>query len=104
MERERYFEATEFENIKEIDIIAMNGNRIVFVEVKTRRDYDEDPFAAITPAKISRLVRAANAYVIAYDIPHDVQYDFIAVMGNPHEYKIVHLPDVWVPLSCTRRR
>lgn len=84
----------------ELDIIAMKGNRIVFVEVKTRSNIDSDPIEAIDNKKIMRMVRAANAYVIAYDIPHEVQFDIITIVGTPDNYKLEHIPDAFfAPLT-----
>ncbi len=87
----------------EIDIVAYNGNRIVFVEVKTRsRDHD-DPIEAVDRQKAMRLIRAATVYVEAYDINHDMQFDLIAVNGTPDNYRIEHIPDAFAsPLKTYR--
>lgn len=82
----------------EIDLIAIKGNRIVFVEVKTRIDGSFDPLDAITPQKIRRICSAANAYVIRYNYPHEVQFDVITVVGSPDaSYKVEHIPDAFQP-------
>ena len=86
----------------ELDIIAMKGNRIVFVEVKTRTNPNSDPLEAIDSKKIARMTRAANAYVIAYDIPHEVQFDIIAIRGTPDNYTREHTPDAFPPPLPTR--
>ncbi len=82
----------------EIDIIALKGNRIIFVEVKTRLAGSFDPLEAITQQKISRICRAADSYVVRYNYPHEVQFDVIAVTGSPETgYKIEHIPDAFQP-------
>ena len=86
----------------ELDIIAMKGNRIVFVEVKTRSNPDSDPIEAIDSKKIMRMTRAANAYVSAYDIPHEVQFDIITIVGTPDDYKLEHIPDAFFAPLTTR--
>ena len=86
----------------ELDIIAMKGNRIVFVEVKTRTNPNSDPLEAIDSKKIARMTRAANAYVIAYDIPHEVQFDIIAISGTPDNYTLEHIPDAFTAPLTTR--
>ena len=86
----------------ELDIIAMKGNRIVFVEVKTRSNPDSDPIEAIDSKKIMRMTRAANAYVTAYDIPHEVQFDIITIVGTPDDYKLEHIPDAFFAPLTTR--
>ncbi|MDE6704082.1 MAG: YraN family protein [Muribaculaceae bacterium] len=79
----------------EIDIVAYKGSRIVFVEVKTRtRDYD-DPIEAVDRNKALRLIRAANVYIDAKDINHEIQFDLIAVNGSPTDYRIEHIPDAF---------
>lgn len=48
----------------EIDIVAQQGDTLVFVEVKSRRGGQSgDALLAITPAKRQRLTTAAYAYV-----------------------------------------
>lgn len=52
----------------ELDIIAMDGETIVFVEVKTRHSDDTAlAFAAITPTKRERLLAAAHHFLIAHE-------------------------------------
>ena len=67
----------------EIDIIAIKGNRIIFVEVKTRSRHFTDPAEAVDRRKMMRLARAADSYIQAYDIPHHWQFDIITVIGVP---------------------
>lgn len=82
----------------ELDIIAIKGNRIIFAEVKTRSAGSFDPLEAITPQKISRICSAANSFIVQYQYPHEVQFDIIAVIGNPQAgHKIEHIPDAFVP-------
>lgn len=81
----------------EIDIIASKGNRIVFVEVKTRKAGSYDPLAAITKSKISQMVRAANAYLRNSEVPVEAQFDVIAITGDEHDYHIEHFEDAFYP-------
>ena len=81
----------------EIDIIAYKGSRIVFVEVKTRSNDEDDPLEAVDKNKTLRLIRAAVAYVNTYDIDHEIQFDLIAINGTPSDYHIEHLEDAFDP-------
>lgn len=81
----------------EIDVVALKDDKVVFVEVKTRADKDIDPFDAIDRKKILNLVRAANAYTAHSNMPHDPQFDIIAVCGTPDNYEIEHLEDAFMP-------
>lgn len=77
----------------ELDLVAYKGNRIVFVEVKTRSNADDDPFEAVDRRKALRLIRAAIVYVESHDINHDMQFDLIGINGSPSDYTIEHLED-----------
>lgn len=51
----------------ELDLVLMDGETLVFVEVKARRGTDFGaPEDAITPAKRRHLVRSAKAYLEAH--------------------------------------
>ncbi len=81
----------------EIDIIASKGNRIVFVEVKTRADDYVDPLLAVDVKKQIRMGRVANAYMQYYDIPLEAQFDIILIIGNEESYRIEHFADAFLP-------
>ena len=90
----------------EVDIVAMKDNRIVFVEVKTRSSEFVDPLDAIDRRRVSRIVRAANSYVKAYNIPHEVQFDIIIIIGTPESGnmpQVEHIPDAFLPPLRTIR-
>lgn len=82
----------------EVDFILMKDNRIIFLEVKTRSTDFVDPLKAITPQKIRRMCSAANTFVRRYNIPHEVQFDIIAITGSPDgSHKLQHIPDAFRP-------
>jgi putative endonuclease len=87
----------------EIDILAMIGNRIAVVEVKTRQDDNFDPIFAITSDKIRRLARAGATYTAVNGLPHEIQIDLITIVGTPDtQYKVTHYPDHYLPPSKRR--
>jgi len=49
----------------EIDIVAWRGKGLHFIEVKTRRDHSSvPPLESITPMKMRRIRRTAEAYLM----------------------------------------
>jgi len=69
----------------EIDLIAREGEELVFVEVKTRSTTGcGDPLEAVTEAKRRRILRAASLYLQstgAWD--HPCRFDLVAVRLGP---------------------
>jgi len=65
----------------EIDLVAVDGRTVVFVEVKTRQSHDAgQPHEAIDPAKQARLSRLALAYLKRHDLLEcQARFDVIAV-------------------------
>ncbi len=60
----RILERQHRDRFGEIDIIAMDGSQIVFVEVKTRRTTDAgQPFEAVDRNKQGKIAKAALAWL-----------------------------------------
>lgn len=79
---------------KEIDIIAIDGKDIVFVEVKTRQE-DEfgTPEMAVNRHKRAHIYAAAGTYYYENKIGLDVRFDVISILyhhGNPEINHIVN--------------
>lgn len=85
----------------EIDFVAMKDDKIVFFEVKTRSTSFTNPADAVDIKKMSRLAKAADAYIRARDIIHEPQIDIISVIGTPEASRdsiaIEHIPDAFRP-------
>jgi putative endonuclease len=69
------------DNIGELDLIAVDGRTLVFVEVKTRTTHDAGhPADAVDEAKQKRLTRLALAYMKRHDLLEcAVRFDVVAV-------------------------
>ncbi len=83
-----------FPNVGELDIVAMYGKTLVFVEVRTRSDnFFGHPLETVTKAKINKIVKASRRYLYAHKIYCEkYRYDVIAVFrGN-----IEHIEDAFM--------
>ena len=81
---------------RDIDIIATDGNEVIFVEVKTRRNclYGA-PEEAVDYRKLQSLRLAINHYIKSHRINSEVRFDIISVVGTiGHEPKIDHIKGV----------
>ena len=65
----------------EIDLIAVRGRRLVFVEVK-RRATGEAAEAAITPAQRARIRRAASLWIARNERyqSHEIAFDLMLIV------------------------
>ncbi|GAA4247887.1 YraN family protein [Dactylosporangium darangshiense] len=66
----------------ELDVVARDGDDVVFVEVKTRRStrYGQ-PIEALVPAKVRRLRTLARMWLAANDIRGEqVRFDVVGVL------------------------
>lgn len=93
--RERNWHAKSSKS--EIDIIAQEGETLIFVEVKARSDRDLDPAEALTLEKIRNVVRGANSYLLAQDHTYYYRFDVAAVNGNIDNYILDYLEDAFLP-------
>ena len=84
---------------KEVDVIAKDGDTIVFVEVKTRRSsYLVEPEATVDVFKQRHLIWAANSYVNRFQYDNDVRFDIISIVIDKNdEKKIEHIEDAFYP-------
>ncbi len=75
----------------EIDIVAQDGDELVFVEVKTRRSmafgYPEE---SITDSKLERLQKAMDAYMAEYPHHQDYRLDCIFISLDTGKPVITH--------------
>ena len=82
---------------RDIDIIATNGQIVLFAEVKTRRNrLFTDPETAIDYSKLRNLRGAINHYVKYKNISLPLRLDIITVVGTPEgsQPDITHLEDI----------
>jgi putative endonuclease len=80
----RVIEVNHRNRLGEIDIVAEEGDTLVFVEVKARRNPAlETPKAAVTPRKQRKIVQVAQAYLKAGDHRNRrVRFDVVAISAH----------------------
>ena len=69
----------------EIDLIAKDGNTLVFCEVKYRKDEKVGrPEDAVSSIKLRRMQQTAQYYCIRYKVPDTMpkRFDVISILGN----------------------
>lgn len=83
--------------VGEIDIVAKDKDRLVFVEVKTRSGSGfGHPFEAITANKVARMRRLVADWCIVKQVSSvKVRLDAIAVMVTAGRVHIEHLKEVF---------
>ncbi len=83
--------------IGEIDIIARDGDVIVFVEVKTRSSLEFGyPHEAVTQSKQNRLKKLALYYLKSQKLTDvSVRFDVIGLYLKEGTYKVDHFVDAF---------
>lgn len=76
----------------EIDVVARDGNVLVFVEVKARREAGRAG-ESVTADKRRRLGRAAAAWIARRGLPAGgCRFDVVTVEGRGDQAGVEHLP------------
>lgn len=64
----------------EIDLIARDGDTVVYVEVKTRRSHSTRPERAVDHAKRKQLIKLAGSFAAEHGLLHHAsRFDIVAV-------------------------
>ena len=82
---------------RDLDIIALDRETLVFVEVKTRSNrLFTDPVDAVGYQKIHNLQQTANHYVKYRQLDCDIRFDIVSVIGTVGtEPEIEHITDAF---------
>ncbi|HPT52328.1 MAG TPA: YraN family protein [Bacteroidales bacterium] len=82
----------------EVDIIAREGDVIVFCEVKTRKSNTfGNPEEAVTFMKQRNIIRAANSYVSKKGMTNEVRFDIISILQTSQNTELEHFKDAFSP-------
>lgn len=83
---------------KEIDLVAIDGDELVIVEVKSRQGQVLDnPEMAVDRKKRRNLVFAANAYARMNRFSNEIRFDVVWVVYHGLLPDIKHIANAFVP-------
>lgn len=84
----------------EIDLIALDGDELVIVEVKSRA-YDSilQPENAVDHKKRLALIRLANEYVKTHNRKENVRFDIVTIVPKEGGVDIRHLKNAYSVMS-----
>ncbi len=84
----------------EIDLIALDGDELVIVEVKSRAYYSIlQPEEAVDHKKRQALIRLANEYVKNHNRRENVRFDIVSIVSNTNGTEIRHLKNAYNVMS-----
>ncbi len=82
----------------EVDIIAMEGDVLVFVEVKTRHIRQAEVASVVSEGQRSRLAQAAAIYMNEIGHSWEIRFDLIEVQYHDrHNYNVRLRKDFFYP-------
>ena len=80
----------------EIDIIAEDGDFLVIVEVKTRKNADfGEPEVFVDKKKQKKIIKATHEFIAQKGIENEIRFDIVSV--NNETNKIVHIKRAFYP-------
>ena len=87
----------------ELDMVAVDGQTVVFVEVKTRSSHDAGhPAEAVDLAKQKKLTRLALTFLKRHELlEHSSRFDVVAITWPPEikKPKIEHYKNAFEPVG-----
>ncbi len=83
----------------EIDIVAQDGDMLVFVEVKMRATaHFGNPEDAVSKQKMARIINAAEAYIFEKDVQGEARFDVVAIISSSSgSSEIEYFKDAFLP-------
>ena len=80
----------------EIDIIALDGNNIVFIEIKARTSTDYGlPSESVTERKLKHMIKAIQYYLYRRNLENEnIRIDAIEVYVQNDKYDINHIKQI----------
>ncbi|MFN5846530.1 MAG: YraN family protein [Flavobacteriia bacterium] len=83
----------------EIDLVALDGEKLVIVEVKTRQTAEiGEPWRAVTRNKQRQIIKVADYYIQSGNIDRETRFDIISIVHNSYRTDIEHILNAFYPL------
>ncbi|REJ82982.1 MAG: YraN family protein [Bacteroidetes bacterium] len=83
----------------ETDIVAKDGNEIVFIEVKSRMSaYLSDPALLVSRKKQNQIIKVADHVMKEHFPDHNFRFDIIIVITNNKYTSIEHIEEAFYPM------
>ncbi|MEJ1223117.1 YraN family protein [Sediminicola sp. 1XM1-17] len=80
----------------EIDIVALKGDDLAIIEVKSRStNFIAHIADTVTEKKKKLLVMAADHYVVHHNLDVSVRFDIITIFKEQGKFKLEHLEDAF---------
>lgn len=85
----------------EIDLIANDGNCLVFIEVKTRlSNYSGEPEMQVNRKKMEMISMASGEYMEQCNWTGEIRYDIISVLWKHGKDPVIHhIADAFFPIQ-----
>lgn len=82
----------------EIDLIAIDKDRLVIIEVKTRSSPFLENQLGVGKQKQQNLFRAAKYYLKASQSELELRFDIVAIVKNKNKQEITHIVEAFSPV------
>jgi len=84
----------------EVDLICLDGDRLVIVEVKTRADLRHGlPEEAVTRKKERHLLQAAETYLELKNLQNETRFDIVSIWDESSEPRINHIVEAFTGMD-----
>ena len=90
---------------QEIDIIASEGRKWIFIEVKTKTFTNFlQPENSVNSTKRKNMIKGAQKFMSKMNDGKQIRFDVISILLVPHGVQMTHFKDAFFPIQPTNVR